>query len=100
MDDQPAAFGGNTALGLLSLVVLGPVAIVGAALVVIGLLAVWGVEVGPLREGDVPEWLDLLYGGSNGFKSFVACLLGGVAAVGSATVIKWCFTGQWIKGSW
>jgi len=98
-DGSPRAgepFDGNVGVGLLALLVLGPVFLAGGALALLGILSVWGVEVGPLQEGDVPAWLDVLYGGANGFKSFVAFMIGALVASGCASLIKWCFTGEWL----
>jgi hypothetical protein len=96
-DEDTRKFRGSKALGALAVILLGPLFLAGVALLAIGLLATFGVDIGPLREGDVPAWLDVLYGGSNGFKSFVAFLLGGGCALAAAGAIKWCFTGQWLK---
>lgn len=95
------AFRGSIALGLVALILLGPVVIVGIAVAALALAAAaFGIEVSWLSR-ETP--LDFLYdvpgaAGGGELVQYATFMIAGLAAMLSGTAIAWAFKGKgWIE---
>ena len=64
---------------------------------IVGFLAPLGIEVRPANEAEVPALLDWLYGDGGTFASCVFFVVGALVASIGAFLIKWSFTGSWLR---